>query len=380
MNDSTPEERESFFDSLNNGLLEVFDADISLSSEVKFPLSHEALSDQEGQYPVKLIGEIGRGGMKVIYKCQVRDDGNMLALATMLKKRPSAVEGFLREAQITQKLSHYNIIRVYDHGISERFGPYMAMNYVEGESLSDVLKGLSLGDAMVLDRYPLVRRLRIFKDVALAISFAHSQGVVHLDIKPENILIDNDGRVYVCDWGLAKMLPDFETDETSSLFLSSSQSSMFLKGSPGFMAPEQISERGKSIQTDIYQLGALLYSVIFLRAPVAGNTLDEVLENTVLGQVDLPQEDNDIVVKVIKVALSTDPGGRFGSVEEMLDILSKVLSLNEAKLKTTIVQDGIDFRKLPESSASSKKEDVLFWVLLLILSCLVVFLGMLIKN
>lgn len=347
MKDSTPEERENFFNSLNEGLLKVFDEDEEIPLEIKFPFQHEALSDQEGEHPVKIVKEIGRGGMKVIYKCEAPDDGKVLALATLKNKgRPGDVERFLKEATITQKLHHYNIVRVYDHGIDESYGPYMAMNYVDGMSLSGIISAITMNDTEVAEKYSLTKRLKIFKDVASAMSYAHAQGIVHLDLKPENILIDKDeDRVYICDWGLAKMLPEFETTETANLFMSShSQSGIFVKGSPGYMAPEQVSLKEKNIQTDIYQLGAILYAIVFFKAPVDGEDVDEIMENTVSGKVELPDEDNSILIKVIKKALSTNPEDRFKTVDEMLKSLNNIIIFRASKLKTTIRKSKVTLK------------------------------------
>ena len=348
MKDSTPEDRENFFNSLNTGLLNVFEEGAEdIPSEFKFPFQHEALTDEEGEHLVKIVKEIGRGGMKVIYKCQSPDDGKELALATLKNKgRPGDVERFLKEATITQKLQHYNIIRVYDHGISDDYGPYMAMNYVDGTSLAGIISGITMNNPEYLEKYTLTRRLNIFKDIASAISFAHQQGIVHLDLKPENVLIDSkEERVYICDWGLAKMLPEFETVETANLFLSSnSQSGIFVKGSPGYMAPEQVSQKEKNIQTDIYQLGAILYAIVFFKAPIDGEDVDEIMEKTVSGKVELPEEDNSIIVKVIKKALSTNPEDRFKSVDEMLKVLNNIIIFRPSKLKTTIRKNKVTLK------------------------------------
>ena len=348
MKESTPEDREKFFNSLNPELLNIFDdSPEDIPSEFKFPFQHEAMTDEEGEHLVKISNEIGRGGMKVIYKCTSPDDGKVLALATLKNKgRPSDVERFLKEAKITQKLQHYNIIRVYDHGINDDYGPYMAMNYVEGCSLAGVISGITMNDPDFIEKYPLTKRLKIFKDVASAIDFAHTQGIVHLDLKPENILIDTtEDRVYICDWGLSKMLPEFETTETANLFLSShSQSGVFVKGSPGYMAPEQVSQKEKNIQTDIYQLGAILYAIVFFKAPIDGEDVDEIMENTVSGKVELPDEDNSIIIKVIKKALSTNPEDRFKSVEEMLKVLNSIIIFRASKLKTTIRKSRVTLK------------------------------------
>ena len=277
LKDSTPDEREALFDSLNEDLLQVFDEDtINLDAEFQFPLSYEAENEEEGEDRIRFLEEIGRGGMKVIHKCEVEKNGQILAIATLKDQLdPKAIERFLKEAKITKMLDHENIVKVYDSGLSVARGPYIAMKYSEGMSLSEILQEISLGSEELIAAYPLNKRLEIFEKVAAAIDYAHHEGVVHLDIKPENILVSKRGKVLVCDWGLARILPEFETAANYAL---SSISGVYAKGSPGYMAPEQIVQNEKTIETDIYQLGGLLYSILFYRSPVEGEDVDEILE------------------------------------------------------------------------------------------------------
>ena len=106
---------EQFFNALNPELMQIFEEDVTAASdEFRFPLQHEALICEEGRHRVRISGEIGRGGMKIIYKCQPTDEDRVIALATMKKKaEPQAVERFLREAKILSSLTHYNIIRKF---------------------------------------------------------------------------------------------------------------------------------------------------------------------------------------------------------------------------------------------------------------------------
>ncbi|MCM8537925.1 MAG: serine/threonine protein kinase [Lentisphaeraceae bacterium] len=325
LKNSTPEEREALFDSLNEDLLQVFDEDIvNLDDEIKFPLSHAAENEAPGEHSIKFHEEIGRGGMKVIHRCEVKISGEILAIATLKNKGDQkSVERFLKEAKITEMLKHENIVELYDYGVHDSHGPYMAMHFSKGISLASILQEISLGTEEFIERFPLKKRLEIFKKVAAAISYAHSEGVVHLDIKPENVLVDDvEKKVFICDWGLARILPEFETIENYAL---TSQSGVFLKGSPGYMAPEQISQKEKTASTDIYQLGGLLYAILFYRSPVEGQDVEEILEKTVTGQLDLPEdeEENDLVV-LIQKALEVDPSERFLTVDEMMQSFNKI--------------------------------------------------------
>ncbi|NQZ56391.1 MAG: serine/threonine protein kinase [Lentisphaeraceae bacterium] len=319
MSDSTPEEREEFFNSINPHLLQVFDENIDdFNEELRFPLQHEALAFEEGQHRVHVSSEIGRGGMKIIYKCISDEDKKIIALATLKdRKKTLAVERFLKEAKIISSLAHYNIIRLYDYGISDKYGPYMAMNYVDGPNLAKVIKRLSQEDSRY-DKYKIKNvRINIFKQVMHAVSYAHEHGIVHLDLKPENVLLHSDDRVYLCDWGLAKVLPQHQSSDELLCSLASLSETGIIKGSPGYMAPEQISGDENSILSDIYQLGAMLFALIYLRPPVDGDTHTEVFKKTLNGELDLPQQDCEIL-KVIHKALSKRPGDRFNSVSEML--------------------------------------------------------------
>lgn len=379
LKDSTPDEREALFNSLNEDLLQVFNEDtVNLDAEFKFPLSHEAENEVEGEDRIRFLEEIGRGGMKVIHKCEVENSGRVLAIATLRDQSdPKLIERFLKEAKITRMLDHENIVKVYDSGLSTARGPYIAMKYSEGLSLSEILQEISLGNEELIAQFPLYKRLEVFEKVASAIDYAHHEGVVHLDIKPENVLVEQSGRILVCDWGLARILPEFETVENFAL---SSISGIYAKGSPGYMAPEQIVQNEKTIETDIYQLGGLLYSILFYRSPVEGENVDEILEKTVAGQLDLPPEsqENDLI-KLIRRALAINPSERFHSVANMMgayrQISSTFLELErrqEIILRKKIKRYRNDAVKYKRMASKTKKE---VWLLSVVVALLLVILG-----
>ncbi|MCH2206655.1 MAG: serine/threonine protein kinase [Lentisphaerales bacterium] len=379
LKDSTPDEREALFDSLNEDLLQVFDEDtINLDAEFQFPLSYEAENEEEGEDRIRFLEEIGRGGMKVIHKCEVEKNGQILAIATLKDQLdPKAIERFLKEAKITKMLDHENIVKVYDSGLSVARGPYIAMKYSEGMSLSEILQEISLGSEELIAAYPLNKRLEIFEKVAAAIDYAHHEGVVHLDIKPENILVSKRGKVLVCDWGLARILPEFETAANYAL---SSISGVYAKGSPGYMAPEQIVQNEKTIETDIYQLGGLLYSILFYRSPVEGEDVDEILEKTVAGELDLPPESNENdLIKLIRRALAVNPSERFYSVANMMGAYRQISStfLELERRQEIIFRNKIKrYRngavKYKRMASKTKKE---VWFLIVVVALLLVVLG-----
>ncbi len=229
-----------------------------------------------------------KGGMKNI---EVEIDhltGLPVAKATLIDGHLNEnVEMFFREARITAGLEHPNIVPVYDIGFDDRDQPFFMMKLLTGDSLQTVLKELRKGNREYLDRYPINARLNIFLKICDAIRYAHSKSIVHLDIKPQNIQLGSFGEVYLCDWGLAKVV----TNESTYTFFdtaiyNSSILSGEIKGTPGFMAPEQIKQTigSKNETTDIFSLGALLFALLNLTSPFHGNH-KTILRQTLKGRL-----------------------------------------------------------------------------------------------
>ena len=170
----------------------------------------------------RLLGEIARGGMGVVYRAQ-DPQGRVFALKVLLDHDPAGVERFQREAQLAHRLDHPNVVRVRAHGVS-RGRPYLVMDYVEGEDLMARLKR----DGPL----PETEARRLFLLLGEALSAAHALGIVHRDLKPQNVLL-RGAEVYLTDFGLARRGPSTLT-ATGELL-----------GTPAYMAPEQaIGERG----------------------------------------------------------------------------------------------------------------------------------------
>jgi serine/threonine protein kinase len=281
------------------------------------------------------LGELGRGSMKSILKVKDRDTARNIAMAVMQSAdSPSRVKRFVHEARIAANLEHPNIIPVHDIGIDSNGMPYFTMKLVKGRSLSEILEKLAIGNRDTVLEFPLMRLLDIFKKVCDAIAFSHANGIIHLDLKPENIQVGNFGEVLVCDWGLAKIIrPDefFSTKHltTQKLFnLSNIEKTMVgtVKGTPGYMAPEQAAgeNEGKDKRTDVYALGAILYSILSLRVPVDGANIHEVILKTVHGEIVPPTLRNPgrLIPRALEAvamkAMSVDPSERYQSVPELL--------------------------------------------------------------
>jgi serine/threonine protein kinase len=243
---------------------------------------------------------INQGGMKKILKTVDCLTGRPVAKATLIDfEEPERVENFLQEARLTAALEHPNIIPVYDIGVDEIEGPFFTMKLVGGRNLAESLKSLS--DSEKDTNYSLQDLMEIFLKICDAVAYAHSRGVVHLDLKPGNIQIGDFGEVLVCDWGLAKVLENAEAITEFSVDLdpylyNGLTLDGYIKGTPGYMAPEQIqTDLGpKNQQTDIYALGGILYSLLCYKAPFENVTLDGVLKETLDGTLESPSERADI--------------------------------------------------------------------------------------
>ncbi len=191
--------------------------------------------------PYQFGEEIGRGGMGVVYR--VTD--TRLRRDVALKVLHTGAE-LIEEARVVAGLEHAGIVPIYDTGALADGRPYYTMKLVRGKSLN----------RYVTDRTPLSERLRLFLRVCEAAAFAHSRGVVHRDLKPQNIMVGQFGEVLVLDWGVARHP---ETLETPGMVV----------GTPQFMAPELAGGRsdGSDHRADIYSLGALLTFCLSAQAP-----------------------------------------------------------------------------------------------------------------
>lgn len=279
---------------------------------------------------------IARGGMKEVYSVKDNTTGRLVALTVLINEdKENARESFLREARITAFLQHPNIMPVYDLGIDDGGTPFFTMKLNQGESLLDILKKLSSGDPEYIHRYNLQTLMQIFRKICEAVAYAHSKGVIHLDIKPDNVQISDFGEVLLCDWGLGK-ITNRDIDAEESLMdmdaLDSSEITNItrndrIKGTPGYMAPEQIKVKYsvRDETTDVYALGALLYSLLTYEIPVEGRNTQDLLRRTVRGKIVAPRKrrsDASIPASLEAVclkAMSRLQDNRYQLVDEMID-------------------------------------------------------------
>ncbi|MCM8526393.1 MAG: protein kinase, partial [Lentisphaeraceae bacterium] len=238
---------------------------------------------------------LAKGGMKEIYRVDDHMTARPVAKAVMknLKSR-KAIEQFIQEARITARLEHPNIMPVYDIGIDDKGQAFFTMKLIEGDNLGVILKKLKNEDDVYKKQYPLPKLLEIFTKVCDAVAYAHSKGVLHLDLKPDNIQVGGFGEVLVCDWGLARFNPEvMEEDEEPIKYLEGQltlHGQVF--GSPGFMSPEQVTKDRQELDhySDIYSLGCLLYSILTNDCAFPGDDLEVILDNQANGDFEAPSK------------------------------------------------------------------------------------------
>jgi len=282
------------------------------------PLYGQLCSLEERYGQAELIAV---GGMKRILKVLDRHGNRHVAMARLHEDASDLLfDPFIREARLTALLEHPNVISVHDVGVDKEGQPYFTMDLKVGDGLDVVLqKALSDGG------YPLSERLDIFLKVCDAITYAHSRDVIHLDLKPANIQVGHYGEVLVCDWGLGKLLGGTDEIDDDVLLNPDLLSEMTVygqvKGTPGYMAPEQIRGEDRDKRTDIYALGALLYAVLTCRPPVDGDT-DAMLQAAVSGDIVPPTERCSGVPEslsaVVMKAMALAPSDRYASVSDLI--------------------------------------------------------------
>ncbi|MDD7983872.1 protein kinase [Lentisphaera marina] len=268
------------------------------------------------------------GGIKEISICLDSRTGRQVAMARMKKNSDvDRKEPFIREARINAALQHPNIVPVYDVGLTNN-EPWFTMKFIDGQSLKEIIQKLKNQEESRFNN--LADRLELFLKVCDAVAYSHSRGILHLDLKPDNIRVSEYGDVVLCDWGLADVIPS-ECDEPL-LEVCSSTTKDFdemtldgtVKGTPGYMAPEQtgmIKER-KGKHTDIFSLGAVLYSLLTYKKAFDGDELESILTKTVNADFLKPSQvsDNHIPFSLEAVclkALSKRPEDRYSSVKEL---------------------------------------------------------------
>ena len=254
--------------------------------------------------------ELGRGGMATVFLAQDAKHGRPVALKVLHPDLAASLgpERFRREITLAAKLQHPHILTVLDSGETPTGELWFTMPYVEGESLRDRLtrqRQLSLSNA-----------LRITREVALALEYAHRHGVIHRDVKPENILLTADGQALVADFGIARALTPGSGGAGGTL----TETGMAI-GTPQYMSPEQAAgERTVDGTSDVYSLGSVLYEMLAGEPPFTGPTVQAIVAKMMAGAPPSIRRVRPSVPEpidaAIRRALAPVPADRFPSAVE----------------------------------------------------------------
>ncbi len=262
----------------------------------------------------EVLGELGRGGMGVVYKARQPGLKRLVALKMILAGGHAGAGErgrFRGEAEAVARLQHPNIVQVYEVG--ERDGcPFLSLEYVDGGSLAARLDGTPQRPQAAA---------RTVETLARAIHYAHQRGIVHRDLKPANILLTADGAPKISDFGLAKQLDTGSGQTQSGAVL----------GTPSYMAPEQAEGRLKEVgpASDVYALGAVLYELLTGRPPFKGATVIDTLQQVRAQEAVPPRRlqpgvPRDLETVCLK-CLRKEPEKRYASAEALADDLSRFL-------------------------------------------------------
>ena len=275
--------------------------------------------------PFALIRPLGRGGMGEVWLAR-QADGRVerevaLKLPTIYLQSEVWRERFRRERDILARLAHPNIARLFDAGVSEEEGsrgqPYLAMEYIEGVSLTEFAAAQKL---------PLAGRLVLFRQILAAVAHAHRHLVVHRDLKPANILIDQSGQVKLLDFGIAKLIDDGTEAARSADLTQMGGRLMTLR----YAAPEQVAGEAITTATDIYALGVILHELVTGHSPYRAAREGRPLTEAMLGKVEtgIPsalapasiarQVRGDLDAIILK-AMRRNPTDRYASIEQFDD-------------------------------------------------------------
>jgi serine/threonine-protein kinase len=251
----------------------------------------------------QIAAEIGSGGMGVVLKAYDVDLHRWVAmklLRTSEKRTPATVRRFIEEAQICAQLEHPNIPPVHEMGIEADGRVFFTMKMVKGRTLREIAHDLSLGRPDVRREFNPIRLAQILQQAALGVHYANVRGVIHRDLKPDNVMVGDYGEVLVLDWGLAKVrgeLSDAGRFGEDPVVTERSRSGErtrhdVVQGTPAYMAPELA--RGEQhfvdARTDVFGLGAVLYECLCYRPPFTGERVQDVLLAARSGVIRLPSE------------------------------------------------------------------------------------------
>lgn len=266
-----------------------------------------------GRY--EILALLGQGGMGAVYKARDNELERLVALKIIrpeLTTNPEILKRFKQELILARQVTHRNVIRIFDLGQSDGL-KFITMEYLEGQDLRSILKEKG--------KLAPEEAVRIVLQICRALEAAHGEGVIHRDLKPQNIMMDSNGRAYVMDFGIAR-----------SAYLPGMTQTGALVGTPEYMSPEQAKGEKLDERSDLFSLGVILYELLTGKSPYYSDTPLATLWKRIqekaqpLSEVDptIPAALSDIVAR----ALEIEPGNRFANANEFAQHLESWLGIS----------------------------------------------------
>ncbi|HKY31246.1 MAG TPA: protein kinase [Candidatus Polarisedimenticolia bacterium] len=259
----------------------------------------------------QILSVLGEGGMGTVYKARDRELDRLVALKVIrpdLASRPEIVDRFKREILLASQVTHKNVLRIHDLGEAGEVR-FISMQYVEGSNLAYVLRR----DAAL----PLERALPLVRQMVEALQAAHDAGVVHRDLKPQNILIDESGHPYIADFGISRSIEAGSTMTDTGAVI----------GTIDYMSPEQARGDAVDHRSDLYSLGVILYEIFTGSLPFQGsNSLSVMMKRITEDAPSIRQARPQLpawLSAIVARAMQRDPAARYGSAAELLRDLDR---------------------------------------------------------
>jgi serine/threonine-protein kinase len=279
--------------------------------------AHDPLIGQMvGSYRIE--GLVGSGGMGRVYVATHPDIGSRVAIKVLSRDcagRRDLVERFFDEARMVGRIRHDGIVRVLDLTVLPDGRPVIVMDLLDGEPLSALVARMG--------RLQAREAVRLGVELLDALAAAHEAGVIHRDLKPDNVFVTRQGRVVVLDFGIAKLVPELSQAGASAMATTTGS----LLGTPAFMSPEQIMGRAATAATDVYAVGVILYQALCGRLPFEGGSLFDLLQKHVSAAP--PALAGDVpagVAAVVLRALAKEPRDRYGGARDMAAALVQAVA------------------------------------------------------
>ncbi len=289
----------------------------------------------DGRY--RILRKLGSGGMANVYLAEDEDHGRRVAIKILNDRYAndeSFTERFRREAKSAAALSHPNIVSIYDRGTAEG-RPYIAMEVIEGRSLKEVIIG---GGTM-----PISEAIEYAKQILSALRFAHRHGIIHRDIKPHNILLGQENRLKVTDFGIARYGPSQMTEVGS------------IMGTAQYLSPEQARGAPVTASSDLYSAGIVLYEMLTAKTPFNGETPIEIamkhLNEPPRAPSELRPDVSPELDQIVLRALAKDPNERYETADEFSADLDRVEAGLPVSAETTAAATAV-LAGLPPTEAT----------------------------